>query len=62
MFPGHSVVEYKGKFYDAENPEGVSDIHMLSYNKRMKAASMGDEDALEILNNLPFRYDPRNPY
>lgn len=35
-FPGHAVVEYQGKFYDAESPDGVSDLTDLAYSQRIR--------------------------
>lgn len=45
-FPGHSVVRYKGKFYDVESPEGVDSIPELAYCKRLRAIAdqPGEED------------------
>ena len=46
-FPGHSVVLYKGKYYDVESPEGVASIPELAYCKRLRAiadAPGDDED------------------
>lgn len=35
VFPGHSVVRYRGKYYDAETPRGVVDPRDLDYSKRL---------------------------
>lgn len=35
VFPGHSVVRYRGKYYDAESPAGVIDPRDLHYSKRI---------------------------
>ncbi len=63
-FPSHAAVKYKGKFYDAENPEGVASLQELTYNKRMIAVMNGDAEALETLHQIgkDSEYDPRNPY
>lgn len=36
-FPGHSAVEYKGRFYDAETPQGAVKLSDLGYSKRLRA-------------------------
>ncbi len=46
-FPGHSVVLYKGLYYDAESPEGVKTIPELAYCKRLRAIADGPEEELE---------------
>ena len=38
-FYGHCFVEYEGKYYDVENPEGVEDWHDLNYFKRKGLSS-----------------------
>lgn len=48
-FPGHSVVEYRGKFYDAETPNGVSLTKNLDYSKRIKQT----EKPPRLPNSLP---------
>lgn len=35
VFSGHSVVLYRGRYYDAESPEGVVDPRDLRYSKRI---------------------------
>jgi hypothetical protein len=35
VFPGHSVVLYRGRYYDAESPAGVVDPRDLHYSKRI---------------------------
>lgn len=35
VFPGHSVVLYRGRYYDAESPAGVVDPRDLAYSKRI---------------------------
>jgi hypothetical protein len=37
VFPGHSVVEFRGRYYDAESPDGVVDPKDLAYSKRLRA-------------------------
>lgn len=61
VFPGHSVVLYRGKYYDAENPEGVENMIDLDYNKRMQAAKEGDPEAMATLDAVA-EYDPRQKY
>jgi len=34
VLPGHYWIEYKGKYYDAECPSGVSDWHKLPVFRR----------------------------
>jgi hypothetical protein len=43
MFPGHSIVQFNGRYYDAESPKGEDDPHQMKYNRRMQAA-MDAED------------------
>jgi hypothetical protein len=37
VFPGHVVVRYDGKYYDAESPEGVVNPQDLAYSRRLYA-------------------------
>lgn len=36
-FPGHSAVLYRGRYYDAESPEGVVELKDLAYCRRLRA-------------------------
>jgi len=58
MFAGHYFIFLDGRYYDAENPEGVNEPQDLIYNQRMKAVISGDKEALKILRNLAEK-DPR---
>lgn len=62
VYPGHSVVLYRGRYYDAENPEGVANMVELRYNKRMQGVLKGDPEAIAQHDSIPREYDPRNPY
>lgn len=53
VFPGHWVVEYKGRYYDAESPEGVDDLKDLRYSRRMYAF-MNDDDFEDSYEGLLF--------
>lgn len=48
VFPGHSVVLYKGKYYDAESPQGVVDPTDLAYSKRLRAIADSEPDYEDI--------------
>lgn len=43
-FPGHSAVLYKGLYYDAESPQGVSELKDLAYCRRLRAIADSEED------------------
>lgn len=43
-FPGHSWVEYKGKHYDAESPDGESNPKQMQYHRRLRALADSPED------------------
>ena len=44
VFPGHRVVYYEGRYFDAESPEGVTDPKELAYSLRMRRIAAGEED------------------
>jgi hypothetical protein len=49
VFPGHWVVLYRGKYYDAESPQGVSDPAELAYSRRLRAIA---DSEVEILTKI----------
>lgn len=44
VFSGHSVVKYRGKYYDAESPNGVVDPRDLHYSKRIYQSAKDDPE------------------
>jgi hypothetical protein len=54
VFPGHSVVLYRGRYYDAETPNGVVDPLTLPYNIRIRAT----KDAPKRPKGFPGTIEP----
>jgi hypothetical protein len=44
VFPGHSVVLYQGRYYDAESPQGVEKLTELAYSQRLLRIRDGLEE------------------
>lgn len=45
VFGGHSVYKFEGKYYDAEDPDGVTDPRMMRFNLRRKANAQANRRA-----------------
>jgi hypothetical protein len=60
VFPGHSVVLYRGKYYDAESPDGVTDPKELAYSKRIyRSMDHDDHDPRPAIRKWPQTLTPR---